>query len=346
MRPILILHTGGTIGMQPGDRGLQPDPDFAGKLQAYLAGELIGNSANSLPVDIATLPPIDSANLQPEHWQKIGQALLSAWDEHAGFVVLHGTDTLAWSAAALSFMLQGTDKPVVFSGAQIPLHQPGSDAPANLRLALLAAAQPQLKEVCIAFGGRLLRGNRARKIGAQNFAAFASPNYPDLGTLNADGSVAFHVEHFLLPSRKRFRVPQFLPHAVAMLPLYPGISAHGIQALLASPGLRALVLQSYGAGNVPEADTAFIDSLRAARQNGILLANTTQCPRGHVAQGTYATSHILDQLGVIPLADITPEAAYAKLNFLLASEGDIQRTREKLACSLAGELSSWPRIVD
>jgi len=252
-----------------------------------------------------------------------------------------GTDTLAWSASALSFMLQGADKPVIFTGAQIPLARSGSDAPANLRLALHAAAQPQLRETCIAFGGSLLRGNRARKTSAQNFAAFTSSNYPTLGAVSDDGIPAFHVERFLPAGQKSFSIPHFRPRAVALLPLYPGVSGDSVRALLANPELRAIVLQSYGSGNVPDSDTDFIDSLHTAHARGILLANSTQCPHGRVTQGAYATSHVLDQLGVIPLADMTPEAAHAKLHFLLASTDNRPQIVADLQRSLAGEFSRF-----
>lgn len=337
MAGILILHTGGTIGMRPGAHGLQPDPEFCATLQVHLKQVLTPQK----PVSIKALAPIDSANLQPAHWQDMAHALLENWDDHTGFVILHGTDTLAWSASALSFMLQGADKPVIFTGAQIPLAQSGSDAPANLRLALHAAAQPQLRETCIAFGGSLLRGNRARKTSAQDFAAFTSPNYPALGSVSGDGIPAFHVERFLPAGQKNFSTPRFRPRAVALLPLYPGVSGDSVRALLANPELRAIVLQSYGSGNVPDSDTDFIDSLHTAHARGILLANSTQCPHGRVTQGAYATSHVLDQLGVIPLADMTPEAAHAKLHFLLASTDNRQQIVADLQRSLAGEVSPF-----
>ncbi|WP_415032960.1 asparaginase [Azonexus sp.] len=340
MTALLILHTGGTIGMRPGRQGLQTDPDFIDRLKGFLAG----TEFRQYPITVHSLPPIDSANLQTKHWQAMATHLHAHWTDYAGFIILHGTDTLAWSAAALSFMFQGCDKPIIFTGAQIPLSNAGgkqiSDAPANLRLALTAARQPQLKEVCIAFGGQLLRGNRARKIGAQDFVAFVSPNYPVLGRQDEAGKQVFHVEHFLSEKPQNFCIPRFLPHALAVLPIYPGISSRSVKALLAEPNLRAIILQTYGSGNVPDADSALIESLRAAQEQGVFLVNTTQCWHGQVAQETYATGSILKKLGVIPLADITPEAAHAKLNFLLASEEDSNELKKKISLNLAGEMIS------
>ncbi|NHC06712.1 asparaginase [Azonexus fungiphilus] len=329
MPPVLILHTGGTIGMAATPGGYRPLPGFAGHLRRQLAGR--GEFT------VVELPPIDSADLRPGHWSAIATALAERWHDHAGFVVLHGTDTMAWSASALSFMLRGCDKPVVFTGAQIPMGEPASDALANLAAALDIAAASPLREVAIAFGPRLLRGNRARKLSATRLDAFDSPNCPALAELGTPP--AFHVEQLRPAGRPDFRIAACTDGAVGVLTFYPGISAASVDALLADPRLRGLVLQSYGTGNAPQADPALLGALERAAARGVVMLNTTQCAHGSVAQETYATGAALAGIGVVGGADITPEAAFAKLHWLLASDSDPARIAAALRQSLAGEQS-------
>ncbi|MBT0962393.1 asparaginase [Denitromonas sp. IR12] len=329
---VLILHTGGTIGMTGSPDGLRPMAGFGAALGAQL------RATGAPDCDIVELAPlIDSANLQPAHWRHIAEALLSRWADYAGFVVLHGTDTMAWSASALSFMLRGADKPVIFTGAQIPLLQPRSDAAGNLRAALEIAAGGAVREVGLLFGQRLLRGNRSRKLKSVAFDAFDSPNCLPLADIGID--ITVHRERLLAPAERRFTLPAFDAEAVAVLPVWPGLPARVVDALLESPAVRGLILASYGVGNVPDADAALIDTLARAVDRGVVVLNTSQCPTGPVAQGAYATGAVLNRIGVVPGGDMTPEAAFAKLHVLLAEGGDAAAVRAQIGRPLCGEMS-------
>lgn len=336
---ILILHTGGTIGMQPGVSGLVPAAGFENLIRERLAVAL-----PELPAfDVIELDPlIDSADLCPTHWTRIAQVLLAHYDDYAGFVLTHGTDTLGYTASALSFMLQGLDKPVIVTGSQIPLSAARNDAQENLIGALLLAARAELREVCVCFRGRVLRGNRSVKADSMALAAFDSPNLPWLGSIG----IALELNHqLLLPAvqstqTRAFSVPDFDPAAVAVLRLFPGIQAGLVQAVLAQPGLQGLVLQSYGVGNPPAGNHALMEALEAAIARGTLIVNLTQCSQGSVAGGTYATGAALQRIGVIPGADLTVEAAFAKLHLLLAQQRPAAEIRALMTQSLCGELSA------
>ncbi len=334
-RRVLVLHTGGTIGMEPTQDGLRPMAGFG----IVLHGHLGARSAVALPEwDIVELDSlIDSANLQPGHWRRIATALLERWDDYDGFVVLHGTDTMAWTASALSFMLRGTDKPVILTGAQIPLAEPRSDALENLETALLFAADPGIREVGLCFGRRLFRGNRSSKLKTSSFDAFGSPNYPPLAEVGI--GVTLHRERLLVQRERDFVVPHFDPEAVAVLTVHPGLSARIVAAVVDDPAVRGLVLRSYGVGNVPDADPRLIEVLADAVARGVVVVNTSQCAVGGVAQGTYATGAVLTRIGVVPGGDMTLEAAFAKLHFLIARGDSPQAMGELLGRSLSGEVS-------
>jgi len=332
MSRVLILHTGGTIGMAAAPGGYRPMAGFPARLRQQLGT----HSGGRLPeYDIVELPPIDSADLQPSHWPVIANALLDNWAQHDGFVVLHGTDTMAWSASALSFILRGTDKPVIFTGSQIPLVEPRSDALDNVEAALLFASHQPVREVGLYFGHRLLRGNRSRKLATAQFDAFDSPNCPPLAEVGID--ITLHRERIVPASEKRFVVPAFDDGAVAVLTLHPGIQGSAVDALTASPRVRGLLLQTYGVGNAPLGNRELIAALERAAARGIILLNTTQCLIGGVSQETYATGAALARIGVIPAGDMTLEAAFAKLHFLLANETDPDKIREGLRQTWCGE---------
>lgn len=329
---VLVLHTGGTIGMCRSPDGYRPMAGFGERLAEML-------HVRTLPAfDFLEIEePIDSANLQPAHWSRIARELLKRWDDYAGFVVLHGTDTMAWSASALSFMLRGADKPVILTGAQIPLVEPRSDALGNLEAALLLAAGGQVKEVCICFGRHLLRGNRSSKMASMDFDAFGSPNCLPLADIGID--IELHRERLLPAAARAFRVPELGADAVAVITLHPGISARIVQPVLADAAVRGVILCSYGVGNAPDADQQLMAVLKAAVARGVVIVNTTQCVTGRVAQGAYATGATLSRVGVTPGADMTLESAFAKLHFLLATEPDADAVRLRLGQSLCGELS-------
>ncbi|MBP2237713.1 L-asparaginase [Sinorhizobium kostiense] len=337
-RRVLILHTGGTIGMESSPSGLRPMAGFGALLKRRL-----GETASATPLpdcDIVELERlIDSANLQPAQWPIIAGELVRRWDAYDGFVVLHGTDTMAWTASALSFMLTGLDKPVILTGAQIPLTAPRSDALENLEMALILAAQDAIREVGLCFGRKLFRGNRSRKIATDRFDAFDSPNYPPIA--EAGIKIVLHRELLLAASPRAFYLPEhFDPEAVAVLTIHPGLSSRVVEAVLAEPKLRGVVLRSYGVGNVPEADARLLTALGDAVARGVTVVNTTQCVIGAVAQDTYATGAALARIGVVSGGDTTLEAAFAKLHVLIAEGLPVQEIRSRMAEPVAGEMAA------
>ena len=337
---VLILYTGGTIGMEPSDEGYRPMEAFSDVLRNALASKKgRAGGAGCVPdFDVLELAnPIDSANLEPALWTLMAQTLQAHWAQYTGFVVLHGTDTLAWTASALSFMLRGTDKPVILTGAQIPLAQARSDGFANLEAALALAALPTLREVAVFFGRQLYRGNRCVKVSSASFNAFSSPNYPAL----AESAIALQLaSDALLPaSASEFKLPVFGKEAVVIAHIYPGISGRVLESMVAPLQTRGLLLRSYGAGNVPDADPEFMAALGRIVARGVTVVNTTQCLAGGVSQGAYQTSAALTQMGVVAGGDMTLEAAFAKLHFLLATEADPLQVRALFSVPLAGELT-------
>ncbi len=330
---ILVLHTGGTIGMERGMDGYRPMPGFDAVLRRHLDG-VAGLPAFDL-VELAQ--PIDSANLQPAQWTAIARELVTRWNDYRGFVVLHGTDTMAWTASALSFMLQGADRPVILTGAQVPLVEPRTDALANLQSALLLADSLPHGEVGVFFGRQLLRGNRSTKASSTAFEAFASPNAAALAEVGITLNV--HAQRLQPAGARNFRLPEFDPRAVAVLTVHPGLGAHQVDALTADPALRGLVLSSYGAGNLPDAEPGLLDALARAVARGVVVVNRTQCSHGAVMQGAYATGAALHRIGVVPAADMTLEAAFAKLHVLLATDADPAQVRARFGTALCGEMS-------
>ncbi|PSJ46662.1 L-asparaginase 1 [Zobellella endophytica] len=334
MGRVLILHTGGTIGCRATSEGHKPSLDFTALLRKRLADSGEPELPGFDVIELQTL--IDSANLTPAHWAQIAGLLVVHWQDYDGFLVLHGTDTMAYTASALSFMLQGQDKPVIITGSQIPLSERRSDGLDNLINGLHLCVAPGLAEVCIYFNGRLLRGNRTTKLKATELDAFASPNLPPLGVagirLEPDRGL-------LLPAGPLcFRIPEFDPEAVTVLSLYPGISARAARALLEHAPLRGVVMLSFGVGNPPDANTELMAALAAAVERGIVIVNRTHCLYGKVDQGTYATGNSLNRIGVTPGGDLTLEAAFAKLHYLLAMEQDPARVRELMCRPLRGEM--------
>ena len=314
MPRVLMLYTGGTIGMQPSPQGYIPCAGLAERLSAHLA---LGDPYRLPAFDMLEMQPLmDSAELMPEAWNRLVAVLATHWQAYDAFVVLHGTDTMAYSAAALSFMLGALNKPVIFTGSQIPLGEPRSDALNNVVSALqLAAHSATPCEVTLAFHDRLLRGNRARKVRTQGFDAFDSPNFPWLATLGIGIS-------FPQPSALPSGLPNFAPiavddEAVALLPLHPGMSLRRAKLLLEDQALKGVVLYSYGVGNPISFEGELLHALKAANERDVALLNVTQCAQGEVVQGAYATGAALNSAGVIAGGDMTLEASIAKLTVLI-----------------------------
>lgn len=284
--------------------------------------------------------PIDSSNISPEHWKVIASVIYDHYDEHDGFVILHGTDTMAYTASALSFMLQGLKKAVVFTGAQLPISEPRSDARENLITAIeIAAARKEGKvivpEVCIYFDYELLRGNRSRKVESMQFDAFESGNYPPLA--KAGVKIDYNFSAILGDTNGSFRLRNKFDENISILKLFPGISKSAVLSILETPNLKGLVLETYGSGNAP-VFSWLIEALKATIEKGVIVLNISQCPGGMVIQGRYETSKELQRIGVTSGKDMTTEAAVAKLMLLLGEYGS-EEASMYLPLSLAGEMS-------
>ena len=333
---VLIVYTGGTLGMTYDAKGVLIPFDFNHILENL-------PTLKSLLLDITVVSfetPIDSSNIEPTHWQTIGNIILENYESQDGFVVLHGTDTMAYTSSALSFMLRGLSKPVIFTGAQLPIADPRSDARENLITALeIASAKnnglPIVPEVCIYFDYELIRGCRAKKVESMYFDAFHSENYPPLA--KAGVKIDYAAEAIAQPTGAPLTLLSKFDTNVTVLKLFPGINKNTIKAITETPELKALVLETYGAGNAPNAGW-FLDQLRMAIDRGIVIVNISQCPGGMVTQGRYETSKALAEIGVIGGADMTTEAAITKL-MLLIGEGDKNYVSATMGKSIAGELT-------
>ncbi|WP_299311582.1 asparaginase [uncultured Halomonas sp.] len=342
LRPLLVIYTGGTLGMVESASGLVPGGDIEARLARALAVLPPERQAALPDYEVVSLgAPIDSSAATPREWQRLAGEISARFREHAGIVVLHGTDTLAWTASSLAYQLQGLDRPVVLTGAMQPLEAPGSDAADNLALAMAFAANPALQEVAIAFGGKLLRGVRARKWQTRRADAFASPNYPLLGERVGSDAVLYPGRGLAQQQRgaPRFELPDYAPLAdggVARIMLWPGIAARQLAAWLDDPRLKGALLEVWGGGNVP-ADRELIGVLARASGEGKLLAALSQCPHGGVEIGHYAAGQGLAATGVLSADAMTPEAGLAKLVHLLAQPLPDEERRRRFLTPLAGE---------
>jgi len=334
-KKILIIYTGGTIGMKSSERGYVPITGFE-----HLIRERLDHSHHALlpHFDLVELfPLIDSANLNPSHWSSMVEPIIKHQKSYDGFIVLHGTDTMAYSASALSFMLQGLNKPVIFTGSQIPLSELRNDALDNLITSMLLAVEEVISEVCVYFSGRLLRGNRSSKVKATGLDAFDSPNFPWLGQIGLN--IELHTNLFLPDSNDTFKVPNFTDGAVSIVPIYPGINGDIISAINSDKKCKAIILRSYGVGNLPDQNSSLIQALTKAADSGTVLVNISQCLQADIRQGQYACSAVLNDIGVISGAEMTLEAAFSKLHFLTATESSNAIIKQKFPIPLAGEIN-------
>ncbi|ODS87584.1 MAG: L-asparaginase 1 [Cytophagaceae bacterium SCN 52-12] len=338
---VLVIYTGGTFGMVYQSKGKQLVPfEFEYALD-YLP-EL--HRLEREVVFLSLHQPIDSSDITPAIWAELGQIISDRYEQFDGFVILHGTDTMAFTASALSYLLEGLNKPVILTGAQLPVGIARSDARENLLTALEIAAtrkddgSPMVSEVCIFFNSLLLRGNRARKKETSQFNAFYSENYPVLA--NAGVRIDYNIP-YLKPFEpgSRLKLHHRLDTNVFFVKLFPGIEPGIVRSIVATEGLKGIVLETFGAGNAPQAPQ-FVEALARAVQKGIAVLNVTQCEGGRVVQGQYGVSRRLAEIGVVGGSDITPEAAITKLMFLLGRGYAYQELCGKLAKSLCGEMSA------
>ncbi|MCW3807271.1 asparaginase [Plebeiibacterium marinum] len=337
-RKLLIIYTGGTIGMvnDPETNSLVPF-DFS-----MIEEKVVELKRFDFKVDSTSFSPIvDSSDMNPQTWIKLVTIIEENYDVYDGFVVLHGTDTMAYTASALSFMLQNLAKPVVFTGSQLPLSTLRTDGKENLITALDIAStyengQAKVPEVCIFFQDKLYRGNRTTKFNAEHFRAFRSDNYPPLA------EVGIHIRyndpyiHRNNP-KDEFCVAKHMDNNVALLKIFPGMSQAYLETVLGTPGLKALVLETYGSGNAPTTPW-FLNAIEKAVRNGLIILNVTQCLAGSVAMGTYKTGVHLLEMGVFSGADITTESAITKLMYLLGNTSSLDEVKIYLNKSLKGEI--------
>lgn len=333
-RRVTLLHTGGTAGMVRG-----PDGAFvprAGALARALAAipELADPRLPEVRLEELEVL-LDSSDVRPADWQRFADRVAAAFEGGAdGVVVLHGTDTMAYTASALAFLLEGLPGPVVLTGAQVPLVEVRSDARDNLITSLLLAATPGWAEVAVYLGGALLRGCRTTKVSTDGFDAFASPNLPPLADVGVD--VVWRRELLRAPTVGPLRVHRLADVDVVALRLFPGITAETLRNVLRDP-VRGLVLETYGSGNAPSRDPDLLAALAEAVQRGVVVVNVTQCLRGAVRMGTYAAGRALAEVGVVSGGDLTAEAALAKLLVLLSRGLDRDAAAEAMGRDLAGE---------
>ncbi|MBD3584373.1 asparaginase [Salinimonas sp. HHU 13199] len=330
---IYIAYTGGTIGMKPSSQGYVPAAGFLGetlkKMPEFHREEMPRFTLHEYD------NLIDSSDMNPSDWQRIADDIAHNYDDYDGFIILHGTDTMAYTASALSFMLEDLGKPVIVTGSQIPLAELRSDGQVNLLNALFIAANYPIAEVGLFFNNRLLRGNRSRKVDADGFNAFDSPNFPPL--LEAGINIRLNAGTLATAPPSKLVVSQVVAQPIGLVSLYPGISHEVIKNTLQQP-VNALILLSYGVGNAPQ-HPALLEQLRHARDKQIPVLNCTQCMRGRVNMGGYATGHGLAEAGVLPGSDMTPEAALAKLHYLLSKSLPFEQLTKMLSENLRGELS-------
>lgn len=320
-------------------------PSPISQIEAFVPNPLMGipwTLAHLVDRDGSPMGPLDSSSIGPRHWAALAKAIADHYAAYTGFVILHGTDTLAYTASALSFLLHGLDKPVVLTGSQKPLSALNSDAPANTINALtVAGASPGLPGVSLCFADVLLRGNRATKVSVDHKHAFDSPNAPPLGDFGVEAG-DFSPSPLPLPSPPPsspfWAETRPLKESVVLLPLTPGLRAETLRHILAAEGVEGYVLRSFGAGNAPE-DPAFLAALAEATQAGKVLVNTTQCLSGGVRLGAYGASLGLLEAGVVSGHDMTPEAAVTKLMWLLTTEPDRATLLTKLHSNQRGELT-------
>jgi L-asparaginase len=330
---IYIAYTGGTIGMKPSENGYIPQKqhltDAIMKMPDFHREEMPEFTINEYQ------PLIDSSNMSPADWQHIANDIQQHYDDYDGFVVLHGTDTMAYTSSALSFMLENLSKPVIVTGSQIPLSQLRSDGQENLLNSLYIAANYPINEVGLYFNNKLFRGNRSIKAYADGFNAFDSPNLPPL--LEAGINIKLIEGKISEPVSLPLKLAQITPQPIGVVHLYPGISVELIKNIIKQP-VKALIIRSYGVGNAPQ-NQAMLECLKQANDDGIVIVNCSQCIKGTVNMKGYATGNALSKIGVISGNDMTLEATLTKLHYLLSKEYSHDKICQLLEVSLRGELS-------
>lgn len=329
---LLLVYCGGTIGMRQ-------DP-VTGALRPHFAPEDMLRAAPMIQkyynVNAHFVTDMDSTNIQPHHWSEVASVIAREYDNYDGFVVAHGTDTMAYTATALSFALQNLGKPVVITGAQVPSEKLGSDGPENLTHACQVAATLDLAEVAIVFGTRILRGNRSTKISESERNSFISPVFSDLGAIRLEPQITY-------PNiRRRSGAPLKLKNGfegnVAAIQIVPGLQPSAVNAVIDS-GIHGLILESFGPGNVPNQENSLLPCIQRAKEKSVTVVISTQCIYGTTRMYMYEVGQRAFEMGVLPSRDMTPEAAYVKLKWVLAQTRDNKEIAELFLSDIAGEVT-------
>ncbi len=337
---VLLVYTGGTIGMiENAETGALESFNFDHLLQLVPELKRFNCHINTYSFE----PPIDSSDMEPHHWARLVRIIQNNYDKYDGFVILHGTDTMAYTASAMSFMLENLSKPVILTGSQLPMGMLRTDGKENLitaieiALAKNADGTPTVPEVCIFFERELMRGNRTTKINAENFNAFRSYNYPCLA------HSGIHIKYENMRIRRPDPTKPLKAHClfdtnVVVLTLFPGIQESIITSVFKVEGLKAVVMKTFGSGNAPQKPW-LIKLIRKATERGIIIVNITQCQSGGVEMERYTTGRQLLDAGVISGYDSTPECALTKLMFLLGHDLPPEEIRRLMNTNLAGEIT-------